>query len=48
MVILHIYTSITIGNVQEINCSLCADVGNKPDARQNNPSVDFEYDKNTY
>ena len=24
----------------------CADVGNKTHARQNNPSVDFEYDKN--
>ena len=24
----------------------CADVGNKTHARQNNPPVDFEYDKN--
>ena len=24
----------------------CADIGNKTHARQNNPSVDFEYDKN--
>ena len=24
----------------------CADVGNKTHARQNNPSVDFEYNKN--
>ena len=24
----------------------CADIGNKTHARQNNPSVDFEYNKN--